>query len=459
MQRYLINELKQWVISPRRKPLLLRGARQVGKSTAVRMAMKDSGRQLLEINLEKFLRLDSVFSTLDLKKILPALEVETRIQIRPETSVLFLDEIQATPHAIAALRYFYEELPELPVIAAGSLLEFALGDKPISMPVGRISYHHVGPLTFDEFLTAKGEDFFLEKLATYSFGDQWPTAAHERGVRLVREFMMVGGMPAALSRHLADDADSRSFVPELQSIIDTYKDDFAKYTRRGALLPVLQQLYDFSPRYIGKRLILKEVAPDARHEYIRAAVTLLEKARVLLLARQNDGAGIPLVAGAKDKAPKIFWLDVGLANRMLNFDPAWMALNLDMTHAGQVAEQFVAQHLHWWFGAGSAPALHYWARAGKTVNAEVDFIVQLGTHIFPVEVKSGVAGSLRSLHQFLVKGHAPFGVRLDMDLPGIHPIDHEVRVGSAKHQRLKSKLISLPLYMIGQMRRLMESQV
>ena len=134
------------------------------------------------------------------------------------------------------------------------------------------------------------------------------------------------------------------------------------------------------------------------HEYIRAAITLLEKSRVLLLAKKNDGSEILLVAGLKDKAPKIFWLDVGLANRMLNFDPAWMALNLDMVHAGQVAEQFVAQHLQWWLGAGSTPALHYWARSGETANADIDFIVQLGTNIFPVEVKSGAAGSLRSMH-------------------------------------------------------------
>jgi predicted AAA+ superfamily ATPase len=421
--------------------------------------MKDTGRQLVEINLEKFLRLDGVFATFDLGKILPALEALARSRIRPESSVLFLDEIQATPHAIAALRYFYEELPDLPVIVAGSLLEFTLGEKPISMPVGRISYYHVRPLSFDEYLLAKGEDFFHEKLLKYSLEDHWDPALHERGLRLVREFMMVGGMPAALSSRLAHEAGADDFVNEIQSIIDTHKDDFAKYTRRLALLPVLQQIYDFAPRYLGKSLILKEVAPGVWHEYIRAAITLLEKSRVLLLAKKNDGSEIPLVAGLKDKAPKIFWLDVGLANRMLNFDPAWMALNLDMVHAGQVAEQFVAQHLQWWLGAGSTPALHYWARSGETANAEVDFIVQLGTNIFPVEVKSGAAGSLRSMHQFLVKGHAPFGVRLDMDVPGLHPIDHEVRVGKDKHQRLKSRLLLLPLYMIGQLRRLMEDQL
>ena len=134
-------------------------------------------------------------------------------------------------------------------------------------------------------------------------------------------------------------------------------------------------------------------------------------------------------------------------------------MNLDMIHAGQVAEQFVAQHLQWWSGPGQSPGIHYWARGGKTTNAEVDFLVQLGTKIIPLEVKSGVAGSLRSLHQFLSKGDAPFGVRLDMDLPRFHAIDHDVRVGKDKHQRLKSTLISLPLYMIGELRRLLDSQL
>jgi predicted AAA+ superfamily ATPase len=156
MQRDLIVELKQWITSSHRKPLLLRGARQVGKSTAVRMAVKESGRHLVELNLEKFLRLDPIFATFDLNKIIPAIEAEARTRIDTESSVLFLDEIQATPQAIAALRYFHEECPKLPVVAAGSLLEFVLGEKPISMPVGRISYYHVGPIS-------KGRDFFSRK--------------------------------------------------------------------------------------------------------------------------------------------------------------------------------------------------------------------------------------------------------------------------------------------------------
>ena len=459
MQRDLIVELKQWITSSHRKPLLLRGARQVGKSTAVRMAVKESGRHLVELNLEKFLRLDPIFATFDLNKIIPAIEAEARTRIDTESSVLFLDEIQATPQAIAALRYFHEECPKLPVVAAGSLLEFVLGENPISMPVGRISYYHVGPISFDEFLVAKGEIFFREKISKFSLGDDWPVSIHEHGIRLVREFMMVGGMPAALDKYLAQPASTRDWINELQSIIDTYKDDFAKYTRRDTLLPVLQQIYDFAPRYLGKNLILKEVAPDVRHEYVRSAIALLEKSRVLLLSKQNDGVGVPLIAGDKEKAPKIFWVDVGLANRMLNLDPTWMAMNLDMIHAGQVAEQFVAQHLQWWSGPGQSPGLHYWARGGKTTNAEVDFLVQLGTKIIPLEVKSGVAGSLRSLHQFLSKGDVPFGVRLDMDLPRFHAIDHDVRVEKDKHQRLKSTLISLPLYMIGELRRLLDSQL
>lgn len=459
MQRSILHELKQWVNSKDRKPLILRGTRQVGKSTAVRMAAKDAGRQLVEINLEKFLRLDAVFATFDLKKIVPVLEAETRCPIAPKSTLLFLDEIQATPHAIAALRYFYEEMPALPVIAAGSLLELVLGHAPIRMPVGRIGYNHMGPLTFEEFLAAKGEAFFLEKLADFALGADWPIALHEHGLRLVREFMLVGGMPAAIHRRLANGEQDDDWVLELQSIADTYKDDFAKYTHRGTLLPVLQQVYDHAPRFLAKTLGLKNLAPGVRHEYIKEALTLLTQARVILLAKQNDATGIPLNAGARDKSPKMFWLDVGLVNRMQNVDPAWLSQNFNMIHAGQIAEQFVAQHLQWWHGNHVAPSLYYWTREDKKSAAEVDFVVQAGSHIIPIEVKSGVAGSLRSLHQFLARGTAPFGLRLDMDLPRVHPIDHEVRISPDKSRRLKSQLLSLPLYMIGQVKRLVDFQL
>lgn len=455
MQRDIIPELIQWIDDPFRKPLILRGARQVGKSTVVRMLAKATNRKLVELNLERHLALNDVFATYDIKKIIASIESLTRMSLSEDNSLLFLDEIQATPSAISALRYFYEDFAKLPVIAAGSLLELVLGEKPMEIPVGRIQYLYMGPMTFEEFLEAKGEVYFLDKIRSYVIGEQWPQALHSHGLDLLKQFLVVGGMPAAVSRSLIQPGSYGGFVIELQSIIDTFKDDFAKYTSRQVLLPILQQVYDRAPRNLARALVLSEMVPGVRHEYIKSAVSLLVAAHVLLLVKQNDAAGIPLAAGQREKSPKLFWLDVGLVNRMLNLEPTWLDLDVSLIHNGAVAEQFVAQHLNWWHGCYVTPSLNYWVRDGKGSAAEVDFVVQLERSIIPIEVKSGPSGSLRSLHQFLIRKSPPFGVRFNTDLPGIQKIEHEVRVEANRDVRLKSRLVSLPLYMVGQLKRLM----
>ena len=207
--RHSEQYLQHWLGKKRRKPLILRGARQVGKSTLVRQFSERHGLVLNEINLEKHLLLDSVFKSLDIKRIVQALEGLLGRNVLAPGSLLFLDEVQATPHALAALRYFYEELPELPVIAAGSLLEFTLSQHSFSMPVGRVEYHHVGPVFFSEFIACVDPDLNAWREAAVRF-EEIPATAHQRLLARLREYLFVGGMPEAVMEYVESGVVVRS---------------------------------------------------------------------------------------------------------------------------------------------------------------------------------------------------------------------------------------------------------
>ncbi|RKX42973.1 MAG: AAA+ family ATPase, partial [Verrucomicrobia bacterium] len=243
--------LRHWFDKKRRKPLVLRGARQVGKSTLVRQFAEHHGLVLNEINLEKHLLLDDVFKSLDIKRIVLELEGLLGRNILSGGSLLFLDEVQATPHALAALRYFHEELPELPVIAAGSLLEFALARHSFSMPVGRVDYHHICPVTFSEFIACLEPDLNPWREAAARF-EEIPGTAHQRLLARLREYLFVGGMPEAVMEFL--ESGSLSEVQEIQrSIVETYQDDFSKYAQHAELVR-LQRIFGQIPRNIGRKI-------------------------------------------------------------------------------------------------------------------------------------------------------------------------------------------------------------
>lgn len=452
LDRNLIKTLCIWLNDPRRKPLVLRGARQVGKSTLVRMLAAATSTQLVELNLEQHSDLDAVFKTLDIAKIIAAIENRVRVDL-PEKALLFLDEIQAAPHAFAALRYFYEQKRALPVIAAGSLLELMLGDASFSMPVGRVQYMHVGPLTFDEFLVAHNEQWFGEKLKSWTIGAPWPEDLHQHGLQLLRQYWLVGGMPEAVARHSENPADA-SWRSTQRQIVDTYREDFAKYSHRKALLPVIQQMYTRIPRIVGKKIKYSEIAPDVRHAYARDALRLLTDARIVQLATHVDGTGVPLGAEARPEITKAFWVDIGLLNRILGLDT--VEQDLILTHSGPLNEQFISQHLAYWDGIETAPNLFYWLRDGRKGNAEVDFLLQAGSAIIPVEVKASTSGALRSLLQFLARGHSPFGMRFCTDKPQWHALKHNVLTPNGAVS-VASQLLSLPHYMVCETKRLVHA--
>lgn len=457
MRRFAEDNLREWLARKNRKPLVIRGARQVGKSTLVRQFAQRQGLVLHEVNLERHRTLTSVFETLDTKKILKELEfVCGKGPLSGEKGLLFLDEIQAVPVAIQSLRYFYEDHPDLPVIAAGSLMEFALAKHSFPMPVGRIEYLFLGPMTFEEFLEAMAEEDLLNFLRGYSIREDFPHSAHERLLEAQRIFFLVGGMPEAIRWFI----ETRNFedVTRVQtSITETYRDDFSKYASQSDLLR-LHKVFDHVPVVIGEKLKYVKIDPNEQSRDLRRAVDLLVKAQVVLMAVHTDASGLPLGATVDPRVIKLFFLDCGLVNALcgvqrISFEEME---KMEFINKGKIAEQFIAQHLAFPPGNGSRSSLTYWLREGRSVNAEVDFVVSLNQSIVPIEVKAGKSGSLKSLQQFVHEKKAPLAVRFDLNRPSWQRVRHLFQQSSQK-ATVEFDLLSLPLYMVEQLPRILEN--
>ncbi len=453
MERKQTWNLGQWLTSPRRKPLIIRGARQVGKSTLVRMLAEGAGRRLIAVNLERHAELDSVFATLDLAKIIPAIESLPGSGRITDNDILFLDEIQATPHALAALRYFHEERPQLAVVAAGSLLEFVLADHDFAMPVGRVRFLHLHPMDFEEFLAAVDEPVLLERLRTLTPEGGIDAVAHSRLRELFTLYSFVGGMPEAVSTWV--DTRSPIAVREVQSgLIDTYKADFAKYGLRQDM-PDLHLLFDRAARNVGRKVKYAALLADEQSRTVRRLLNLLISARLFYRVHHADCQGMPLRAGIDDRIYKLLMLDVGLFNAVRRFE--WSSakgeLEESVAHRGALAEQLVGQELLASGVTGSADELVYWLREGRGNNAEVDYVIAAGGKAVPIEVKSGETGSLKSLFVFADTHRSRRAVRLDLGMPSLRPTAHAK--GNEKAKATEMELLSLPIYAAGQLGRIL----
>ena len=446
MHRNALFSLQNWLKSNTRRPLVIRGARQVGKSTLVRDFSKAASKNLLEINLEKHVELDVIFKTLDLGLITKNLESILKRKIRDESDLLFLDEIQATPHALASLRYFFEERGGLPVVAAGSLLEFTLSDHSFSMPVGRIEYLHLEPMTFSEFLLAKGEGWLHEQLNHFDLFSPWPEHSHLELLKLYREYLFVGGMPGVVFRYIQKNESATSFKKIQQTIVETYRDDFSKYCNQEQLSQ-LRQIYACLPAQVGKKIIYSNIARDLRASQLRNSIEMLEQAKIIRRAFHTSGQSVPLSSQVKPEIYKIYWLDCGLFNRILKVDPDILNQDHRLYHEGTIAEQFIAQHLSSLHPPDERPELFYWLREGKKQNSEVDFLIQLGNYIIPLEIKSSKSGSLKSLLQFVLSHQTSIGVKLSAEIPSFQKVRHSVVEGKGSRM-VEFTLLNLPLYLI-----------
>ena len=417
--------LEAWAEDDRRRPLLIRGARQVGKTYAVTALGERRFADVASINLEREPRYRRCFDTLEPREILDQIGVLRGKPVEPGRTLLFIDEIQECPAAVMALRYFYEHMPELHVIGAGSLLEFALEAERMHMPVGRIQPLFMHPMSFSEFLSAIGEEPALQASRTLAAGAG--TAVHEHLIALLRTYLLLGGMPAVVAEYLETGSVARATRVQT-AITQTFRDDFGKYAR-ASRHHLLDRVFLHAARLAGRKFMYSKVDPDSRSRDLRAAVELLERAGVVHRVCSTSGAGLPLGAEADDRHYKLVMVDVGLmqnlsgaTEQLLDGDP--MRIN-----DGAVAEQFVGQELLAHRSPYERPELFYWHRREKNSSAEVDYLVAAGGRVVPVEVKAGKAGRLRSLGVFTEHYRPPVAVRVYGD-----------------RLRRDGDLVSVPLY-------------
>lgn len=454
LRRNAIDYLVEWKNRSTRMPLVIRGARQVGKSCLTRMFAEEHFDSFVEINLENDHSIRDDFDHESVLEIIKRLELRLGRDIIPGKTLLFLDEIQAAPTLFAKLRYFHEELPELHVVAAGSLLEFILEEHEFSMPVGRVEYLHLGPMTFSEFLRANGKDKWGGFLDDYSIGDDFPVSLHGELTNMLRLYFCVGGMPKSVSAYVKNESLRECDIVK-GSIVETYMDDFAKYGKRVNHQRLLT-VFNAVPRLVGRKFRYVNVSRDEAPRELSKALHMLELARLLNLVSHSSARGIPLDAEIKRNVFKTLVLDVGLLiyQTGLNLADLQKIDKLVSVNDGALAEQFIGQHLLYRNELYRTPTLHYWTREKASSNAEVDYVISVGTQIVPIEVKSGATGSLRSLNQFVSDRQLPLGIRFNKDMPSSVQSIGKLTTG----KKYSFQFVSLPLYMVEQAERIIRER-
>ncbi len=445
MKRLIESDLSAWLAAPHRLPLVLRGARQVGKTWLVRELARAHGKTLVELNLERDPSHRRAFRSNDPRVILGDLEIARAQELDPARTLLFLDEIQAAPELFAKLRWFAEELPELPVVAAGSLLELVLGGPTFNMPVGRIQYRHVEPMGFVEYLEAHGQRRLVTALAGWTPTKKLSDTVHDKATEWLERFAMVGGMPAVVALD-AGGASPRSCREAQRELAATYRDDFGKY---GTRIPreVLDAVLHAAVRSIGKKFVYERVGADLKGQQAKRALELLAAARLCHFVTHTAANGLPLGGEAKANVRKVILLDVGLAHAWLGTPASRVfphTAELSSEIRARLAEQMAGQALRLLEpSSGDGPRLYYWHREGGRPG-EVDYVVELEGRVVPLEIKAGSSGAMKSLHQFMADKRSTLAVRVDANPPSVMEVD----VLTTQSDRARYTLLSLPLYLL-----------
>lgn len=399
LKRDIYTNLLEWKDEEGRKPLLLRGARQTGKTYIVEQFGKNEFENIVVLNLEKDTECEKMFSNLDPKIVVEKIEFYTLQKVIPGKTLLFIDEIQYIPRAILALRYFYEEMPELHVIGAGSLLEFALIKSKISVPVGRIQYLYLYPLSFKEFLFALGH----ESLYDHLYGKETVKVdemIHNMLIDLVRKYYLLGGMPKVVDEYITSGQVSKCQAIQ-RSILDTYTDDFGKYGSDN-LHGCLKTVFLSVPSMIGRKYVYSKVDPDVKAAKLKEAVDMLVTAGVITKVKRTSASAIPLEAGVKNKYFKLLFLDIGLLHAISGlYKDTLMISDMNAIYMGAVSEQFVGQELLAYNDPFHRTGLYYWLRESRNSSAEIDYLIQRGGNVYPIEVKSGSVGRMKSMAIFM----------------------------------------------------------
>lgn len=449
MKRFIYQYLKNWMKSERRKPLLLRGARQVGKTHAARK-LGESFTHFVEVNFEYQPQLCQIFKKdLDPHRITKELSLATGQVIKPGSTLLFLDEIQEEPLILTSLRYFYENMPELHVIATGSLLDFVINSTGI--PVGRVSSLYMYPLSFLEYLHATEYELLGKEIIAHPIDKEMPTNVHQKLLSLVGEYHAIGGMPEAV-KCWKETKDPYAVFQVHHEIIDTYRQDFHKYSKEHQLKYV-KLLFNQIPRIMGKKFMYKDIEGDYRKRELAPSFDLLDTARVLHKVVQSDANGLPIGAEANPHQFKVIFIDVGIAQSILglNLKSWFLDPNREFVNKGYITEAFVGQEILAYSDPTMQTELYYWHRAAKNSQAEVDYLLQLEENLVPIEVKSGKGTSLKSLRYFLENknkknNRSSYGIRFSLHNFSIYNSIHSYplySIGKVLSPQFKNSLFTL----------------
>jgi len=430
MKRLISEELISWKDASYRKPLLLRGARQVGKTFVARELGKQFN-SFVEVNLETNLEARAIFErNLDAQRIMRDLSLLLQQPIIPGETLLFFDEIQIVSNAVTALRYFYELIPDLHVIAAGSLLDFAI--EQVGIPVGRVESLYVYPMSFIEFLFAMKSDVVVEEILSHKEDEPLTESVHEHILSIFGEYMAIGGMPEVVKCWIETKDPARCFALH-HALIDTYRQDFVKYAKKHQIKYV-ELIFDNIPRQLGRKFSYSAIEGDYRKRELSPALDLLVTAGIAHKVTHTSAQGIPLGANVDPQSFKLIFLDVALSQALVGLDLAAWFLNpmQQFVNKGEITEALVGQELLAYANPHSKNNLYYWQRNAPGSSAEVDYIIQKGERIIPIEVKSGSGKTLRSLHSFLQS----------------HPNSQFALRFSAQNYSRYENIESLPLYAV-----------
>jgi hypothetical protein len=411
MIRDIYGNLLEWKDSKIRQPLLLRGARQTGKTFIINDFGNKLFKYFITLNFERNPEYKEIFKTRIPVEIIEKITLFTGQKIESGKTLLFIDEIQECPEAIISLRYFFEEMPELHVIGAGSLLEFALLSEEFRMPVGRIQYLYLYPMSFGEFLDALEENELRNFIDNYDNLTRLPAGLHEKLNEYIRKYYIIGGMPAVINEYIS----SRDIIKcqRIQrSIIDTYIDDFAKYAK-VTKHNNLRNVFNAVPGMVGQKFVYTQVDRLARSRDLKEALELLETAGIVVRVWQTNGAGIPLSGQINESYFKVIFLDIGLFHSISGIY-AETARENDFTaiFKGAVAEQFAGQELIISQSPYTKANLFYWGRQVKNSSAEIDYLIEKEGQVIPVEIKSGSTGRMKSLHFFIENYQSPKALKI-----------------------------------------------
>ena len=410
MYRQKIEDLKAWQKSPHRKPLIVRGARQVGKTELIKEFGRTQYQQTAYVSLDNNSRMAALFDgDFDVNRLIQGLKAETNVDIEPDSTLIVLDEIQEVPKALTALKYFCENAPQYHIVVAGSLLG-VVTHQGVSFPVGKVDYLELAPLSFREFLLALGEKHLVEMITSPSVDQELLASFHDRLIDYIKAYCYVGGMPEVVASY----AEQRSWneVRRIQNnILFDYANDFSKHTPEASFARRIEQVWRIIPSQLAKenaKFVFGMIRAGARAKEYELALAWLEEAGLVRRINRLEAPRIPIVSYANASAFKLYHLDVGLLAAMVRLDER-VLLEGDQVFTefrGSLAEQLALQELQ----VDGGLDVCYWAADGQS-RAKVEFIVQTGSQIVPVEVKSGTNLRAKSLAVYMNKYQPRLAVR------------------------------------------------